>query len=107
MPNKVQEVVSQGTRSIVDDKSYGKELCKNNKTLKKPQLPSKNKPSSALSSAVSTISTITLTEDDKQVNEEYEDSDQVDESIDRKNLHIDKKNCVFTLNYKIYISGKL
>ena len=106
MPNKVQEVVSQGTRSIVDDKSYGKELCKNSKTLKKPQLPSKNKPSSALSSAVSTISTITLTEDDKQVNEEYEDSDQVDESIDRKNLHIDK-NCVFKLNSKIYISGKL
>ena len=106
MPNKVQEVVSQGTRSIVDDKSYGKELCKNSKTLKKPQLPSKNKPSSALSSAVSTISTITLTEDDKQVNEEYEDSDQVDESIDRKNIHIDKKLCVH-VSYKIYISGKL
>ena len=70
MPKKEQTNVSQGTSRSSQHEQLEKEFKKDSKMKMKP-------PPSALSSAVSTISTITLTENDKPRDDDYEESDEV------------------------------
>ena len=78
MPNQDSAINTQGTNRTVRNTVPEKELRKEDKIRLDPTLPFVHKPSSALSSAVSTISTITLTENDKkEANKDFEDSDEV------------------------------
>ena len=79
MPNKDPVKNSQETNRIACHALPEKDLLWDSKKKLNPQLPCENKPSSALSSAVSTISTITLTENGNQAShEDFEDFDEVE-----------------------------
>ena len=82
MPNKDPVKDNQEINRISSNALPEKELLRDSKKKSNPHLPCVNKPSSALSSAVSTISTITLTENEtKAAHEDFEDSDEVDLNI--------------------------
>ena len=82
MPNKDPVNNNQETNRIAYHALQEKDLLWDSKKKLNPQLPCVNKPSSALSSAVSTISTITLTENENRAShEDFEDSDEVEVNI--------------------------
>ena len=82
MPNKDPVKNNQETNRIACHALPEKDLLWDSKKKLNPQLPCVNKPSSALSSAVSTISTITLTENENRAShEDFEDSDEVEVNI--------------------------
>ena len=82
MPNKDLVKNNQGTNRIACNSLPEKDFLWDSKTKLNPQLPCVNKPSSALSSAVSTISTITLTENENRAShEDFEDYDEVEVNI--------------------------